>query len=383
MKSFGFRLLIGILVLASRPTLSRAPVGIVAVDCGGNHSVALRADGTVLTWGSSEYSQLARSQEQLKSFSFQAEATRVPLPVRDLRDIKAVAAGLNHTLVLKADGTVWGWGANYWGQVGDGTKENPRELPAQVAGLHDVTALAAGFNHSLALKRNGTVAVWGFVGNSLDGEGLPHPSLVPGLADIKAISGKGGHAVALKSNGTVWVWGDNLHGQLGNGTTGGNSLSPIQVPGLIGVVAISAGSFHTLALKADGTVWGWGDNGVGQLGDGTFGQHPSPVQVSGLSGITAIFTGHAHSFAIARDGTVYGWGYNTYGELGDGAFVNRSSPVLLRGFAGAAFIAGGADHTIAIKKDGSVWVAGYNYAGQLGMDGPTRPSPTRLSSKEF
>jgi hypothetical protein len=169
----------------------------------------------------------------------------------------------------------------------------------------------------------------------------------------------------LKNDGTVWAWGYNNYGQLGNGTYS-NSNVPVQVSGLTGVTAIAWGWWHSLALKNDGTVWAWGYNKQGQLGDGTKTDSNVPVQVSGLTGVTAIAGSWKHSLALKNDGTVWAWGYNGDGQLGNGTNTNSNVPVQVSGLAGITAIAGGYQHSLALKNDGTVWAWGYNGDGQLG-----------------
>ena len=140
----------------------------------------------------------------------------------------------------------------------------------------------------------------------------------------------GQHSLALKSDGTVWAWGLNDYNQLGNGTAT-NSSKPVQVPGLNNASAIAAGYFHSLALKSDGTVWAWGLNGHGRLGNGTTVDSGTPVQVLGLSNVSAIVAGHDHSLALKSDGTVWAWGANHIGQLGNGTTANSSTSVQVTG----------------------------------------------------
>ena len=155
------------------------------------------------------------------------------------------------------------------------------------------------------------------------------------------------------------------HGQLGDGTSV-NKAAPAQVAGLSGIVAIAAGGYHSLALKADGTAWAWGQNSFGQLGDGTLTKKESPVQVSGLSGAEKIAAGENHSLAIKPDGTAWVWGYNAYGQLGNGAFETSRVPVQC-GMGQATAIAAGYEHNLALKEDGTAWAWGYSTYGQLGL----------------
>jgi len=150
-----------------------------------------------------------------------------------------------------------------------------------------------------------------------------------GLTDgITAIAGGGTHSLALKNDGTVWAWGYNGYGQLGNGGTYTTSNVPVQASGLTGgITAIMGGHHHSLALKNDGTVWAWGYNYYGQLGNGTNTNSNVPVRVSGLAGITKIAGGGLHSLALKNDGTVWAWGYNYYGQLGNGIYSASNVPV--------------------------------------------------------
>ena len=192
-----------------------------------------------------------------------------------------MSAGYVHGLALKSDGTAWSWGFNGYGELGIGVVGGDSILPTQV--LSGVTAVAAGSHF----------------------------------------------AAALKSDGTVWAWGDNTNGQLALGTMGGQYPTPMQVSGLSGVTALAVGSrgHHVLALKSDGTVWAWGTNGNGELGDGTTTSRDVPVQVSGLSGVVAVAAGQNHSLAQTADGTVWGFGANGSGQLGDGTTTQRRTPV--------------------------------------------------------
>ncbi len=149
------------------------------------------------------------------------------------------------------------------------------------------------------------------------------PVQVSGLTDVISVSGGGGHSIVLKSDGTVWGWGNNTNGQLGNGDSGTFVRSPVQTTGLADVVSVSAGKYHTIALKLDGTVWAWGYNFNGQLGDGTQYNRCTPVQVSVLTDVISVSSRYDHSIALKSDGTVWAWGSNTSGQLGDGTTTTR------------------------------------------------------------
>lgn len=181
------------------------------------------------------------------------------------------------------------------------------------------------------------------------------------------------HTLALKSDGTVWAWGRNNNGQLGNGTTTG-SAAPIQVTDLSEITAVAAGDYYSVALKNNGTVWAWGYNINGQLGDGTTTQKTTPVQVSGLSGITAIAAGYRHTVALKNDGTVWTWGLNSYGQLGDGTTTQSTTPVQVPNLSEITATAAGNLHTIARKSDSTVYCWGFNDNGQLGDGSSTNKS---------
>jgi alpha-tubulin suppressor-like RCC1 family protein len=314
--------------------------GVAAMSGGEEHSLALLSDGTVRAWGSNEYGQLGDGS----SGDVQPEST-VPVGVYGLCCATSVAAGARHSLALENDATVRAWGENELGQLGNGSAglNHGSDVPVVVtewggAALTGVSAIAAGEEHSLALKE-GKVMAWG---SNLSGQlgigtsysNRVHPSVVMRdrthgveLSGVAAIAAGAEHSLALLSNHAVVAWGANNVGQLGNITAaaqqqcafGACSTKPVPVEGLGGeVVAIAAGGNHSLALLANGTVMAWGENTLGQLGNGTTSNSAVPVAVSGLSGVAAVAAGEEHSLALLSDGTVRAWGANGEGELGDG-----------------------------------------------------------------
>ena len=206
--------------------------------------------------------------------------------------------------------------------------------------------------------------------------GMPSASATPELPVAKFpeanVASGDSFTVQLKPDGTVWTWGCNKYGQLGDGTIQDRTYTAM-VNGLKDVVSVAAGMSHTVALKSDGTVWTWGYNKNGQLGDGSVNDKYVPVQVSGLTGVVSVAAGHNHTLAVKSDGTVWAWGYNKYGQLGDGTTKDRSTPAQVKNLSGVVSIAA-YDDTLALISDGTVWAWGYNRFGQLG-DGTTKDKP--------
>ncbi|WP_162243142.1 hypothetical protein [Deinococcus sp. Leaf326] len=360
---------------SGRPVLSQTVTGVgnseTSISTSWRHSLALRADGTVIAWGDNTYKQLGVVTPASKL---------PPVQVENLSGITSVSAGTAHNLALRADGTVQSWGDNSSGELGDGTTTQ-RPLPVPVQGLSDIVSVATGSSHSLALRADGTVFSWGAGGYGALGDGTTTqrllPATIPGLSGVMSISASFARGMALKGDGTVWGWGYNRNGELGDGTLT-DRTAPVAMSGLSGVMSISAGGNYTLALKADGTVWGSGSNGFGELGDGTGINRSTPVMVSGLSGVTSIAAGDAHSLALKADGTGWSWGRNDYGQLGDGTTINRKTPVAVSGLSGMTRLAGGQRHSVALTADGMIWTWGDNFYVQLGDYKAQRNTPASI-----
>ncbi|NOK22277.1 Ig-like domain-containing protein [Corallococcus carmarthensis] len=338
------------------------------VSVGGAHSLALKSDGTVWAWGANHSYQLGFETYETTGHLYMAVPTMVP----SLSGVTSLSAGGEYSVVLKQDGTVWAWGSNSTGQSGNGVGGGGTWIsaPTLVPGITNVASIAAGWNHALALKQDGTVWAWGY---NVEGEvgdgtssGVSPPVRVLDLTSVRAVEAGNYHSVALKQDGTVWTWGFNDRGQLGDGTTT-TRLRPVQVRSLTDVVAVSAGSNVTLALKQDGTVWAWGYNGTGELGDGTNTNRLLPVQVLGLTGVTAISDKQQTAIALKQDGTLWVWGWTYQGQHGNGTDIPRSVtvPVQVPGLSGViAFSVSG--HVLALKQDGTLWAFGANYWGGIG-----------------
>ena len=340
-----------------------------AISAGNSHTTSVRNDGTVWTWGVGSQGQLGDGT------SFSGTRALTPLQVPGIDGVDSVDDSHNFVLALKSDGTVWGWGNNFNGQLGDGSGVSPRTRPVQTVGLTNVKGIAAGDTFGAAVMTDGTVRVWGASVLTGGFDQIATPIQLSGVANVTAIAGGSRHLLMLKTDKTIWAIGFNTMGQLGNGNTT-RSTTPVQVAGLSNVSRIAAGEEFSLALKEDGTIWAWGNNSNGQLGPNggsmDFSPHPNPVQVTGLpGGMTNISAGQAFCLALASDATIWSWGNNSSRQLGHGAgSFQTPTPGQIPNFGNVVSIAGGLHHSVALKSDGSIWGWGLNSEGELG-DGTT------------
>jgi len=323
------------------------------VSGGPNHTAAIKTDGTLWLWGYNTYGALGDNTTVSKSSPVQTVAGGT--------NWKLVASGYYHTAAIKTDGTLWLWGRNTYGQLGDNTITH-RSSPVQtVAGGTNWKSVASGGYHTAAIKTDGTLWLWGrnTYGQLGDGSSVVHRSspiqTVAGGTNWKSVAGGGYHTAAIKTDGTLWLWGRNNYGQLGNNTSGNSKSSPVQtISGGTNWKLVSCGYYHTAAIKTDGTLWLWGWNAVfGNLGDNTVAAKSSPVQtIAAGTNWKSVACGRFHTVAIKTDGTLWTWGRNTYGGLGDNTITHRSSPVQTIS-AGTNWkqVACGGYHTAAIRED--------------------------------
>jgi alpha-tubulin suppressor-like RCC1 family protein len=342
------------------------------------HSLAIKADGTLLSWGSDTNGQLGND--------LALEQKPTPVTVNGASSIVAVSAGIRHSLALKSDGTLLSWGDDSDGQLGDDLNKANKALPVAVSGATGIVAISAGGFHSLALKSNGTLLSWGNDSNGQlgDDDSLTSksiPVIVSGATGIVAIAAGGNFSLALKSDGTLLSWGDDFKGQLGDAEGAIDRPTPVAVSGVTNVIAITAGYEHALALKSDGTLLSWGFDGAGQLGDDVIKATKfTPVVVSGATGIVAISAGQDHSLALKSDSTMLSWGADSQGQLGDNAtFEQKPTPVAVSGVTGIVTIAAGTRHSLALKSDGTLLTWGGDNEGQLGDDVTLADKPIPIS----
>ncbi len=356
------------------------------------HSLAIKRDGTLWAWGYNTQGQLGQGNVTHRSS---------PAQVGTLTTWATIAKGPrgNHSVVVKTDGTLWVWGIGTSGQLGIDSATS-RSSPVQVGTLADWAAAGVGNAHTLAVKTDGTLWAWG--GNTSGQLGqenttnISSPVQIGTLTDWTKVAGGNIRSFAIKTDGTLWAWGDNGNDRalgLDLTSTTADRSSPVQIGTLTNWAEVSAASEHALARKTDGTGWGWGEGGDGQLGRGHTTSFSSPVQIGGGIGWSKLVAGNYHSLGLqdvsrfANSGySVWGWGEGSSGQLGPDN-LDRSSPVQLGTLAMWAGITGGTQHTLALGTDDTPWGLGEGGSGQLGLgtssdtDALTRPPSLLYATK--
>ena len=338
------------------------------VESGYNHTVALKGDGTVWTWGYNGYGQLGLGDTTLRT-----EPTKV-----DIEGVVDIVCEGNHTLLLKQDGTVWAMGLNNYGQLGNNTTRNST-IPVQVQGLTNAIRIATGSNHSLALKSDGTVWSWGYNGYGVLGDGTTYSRAIPvQVKDIKGIReiAAGGHtSLALDNDGNVYSWGQGNYGQLGIGTTGYSRIP--QKVGVENIAQIAEVMCTSYFVTEEGEVYSCGYNANGQLGISNTSNQTLPKKViledgTPLKDIEYVAGKAQTVLAKTKDGELYAWGHNGYAQIPNAETSRVLNPVKLKYSKEADEItevldmSAGGEFDIFVKEDGTVWTNGRNHYGQLG-----------------
>jgi alpha-tubulin suppressor-like RCC1 family protein len=340
----------------------------IAQGCNAAHTLFLKSDGSLWGMGQNTSGQLGDGTS-----NWYYNQTNQPDEIV-ASNVVAVAAGADHSLFLKSDGSLWAMGYNIAGQLGDGTN-NGTNRPEEIV-ASGVTAIAAGYQYSLFLKSDGSLWAVGFnadgeLGDGTSDNNINTPEKIV-AGGVTAIAAGCQHSLFLKSDGSLWAMGCNLCGQLGDGTSNVGTNQPEEIVSG-GVTAIAAGGTfgglgYSLFIKSDGSLWGMGFNQYGQLGDGTTdsGNYMTnqPEQIV-ASGVTAVAAGGSHSLFIKSDGSLWAMGYNYPGQLGNGTLLGTNQPVEIVA-SNVIAIAAGAIHSLFLKSDGSLWGMGRNLEGELG-----------------
>jgi alpha-tubulin suppressor-like RCC1 family protein len=309
-----------------------------------------------------------------------------PKQVGALTNWLKIAAGDYLIAALKSDGTIWAWGQNTAGGLGLNNTTN-YSSPKQIGLLNTWSDIRGANNFCHAIKTNGTLWAWGLNNSGQLGTNdltyRSSPTQVGALTNWSKLSTHFSASThAIKTDGSLWAWGDNFYGQAGQGDNSNAYSSPVQIGALLNWLSVSSSARSVLAVKTDGTLWGWGGNNLGQLGLGNRTDYSSPKQVGSLTNWSTVTTSNQYgSMAIKTDGTLWTWGSSGNGQLGLGNTTNYSSPKQVGALTNWLYVAGGYSAVLAIKTDGTVWSWGNNNKGALGLGNTTNySSPKQIGS---
>ena len=335
------------------------PTGeITQIAAGHDHSAAVTKDGDLYMWGANGSGQLGIQSNVDSNIPVKVNNSSSTLPEKS---VKYVALGTYRSAAITKDGDLYMWGANGSGQLGNGSTTDSY-TPVKI--MENVTAVSLGSYHSAAITKDGSLYMWGYNEYGQLGNGSTTNSYTPVkiMENVATVSLGAWHSAAITKDGSLYMWGYNNYGQLGNGISGNyeKSVSPIKI--MENVAAVSLGCWHSAAITKDGSLYMWGDNNYGQLGNGTTNNLTRPQRIA--VNVQSVELGNYHTTAVSKDGGLYTWGYNKYGELGNGTTNNSYTPVKI--MSDVVSSAGGSHHTIALKKNGTVYTWGDNEYGQLG-----------------
>ena len=366
---------------ANAPVPVSSAMPWIGISCGqsgasGNvqHSIGLKADGSVWTWGDNTLGALGNTQNS-------TQTTLVPTPIFPIvNNIVAVETGNGVSYIRDAAGQVYAAGTDITGAIGNTAPQSGSEsfIPISVVPV-SWSSISAGQNLTLALKSDGTIWLWGSNSSGQLGNGTLSPTIVTTATQIgtannwKMITAGADHVMAINALGELYAWGGNGSGQLGNGATSASVLSPILIPSTVPWISVSGGDSFSLGVKANGTLWSWGSNSTAQLGKGNISNvvaNLSPSQIGTETNWVFANAGKVSGAAVKADGTLWMWGDNSFGQLGKGNNNSGSqnyTPAMVSGGDWTCIGHGsGSVHVVALKSNGTLWSWGRNNEGQLG-----------------
>jgi alpha-tubulin suppressor-like RCC1 family protein len=337
-------------------TTSTIPVNVsgiskaTSVSAGYVHSCAVLSSGAVQCWGNNDSGQLGNGTT--------ANST-IPVTVAGISNATTITVGHAHTCALLGSGATQCWGNNAAGQLGNGTTTTSNS-PVAVTGISDATSISAGYAHTCALLSSGTVQCWGANNVGQLGNGTTTNSNIPvsvsGISNAISISAGGGHTCAVLSSRAVKCWGNNGDGQLGNDKFGQSTSSPVVVSGISNASSVSTGQYHSCAVLSSGAVQCWGDNSYGRLGINSSTSFSGiPVTVNGIANATSVSAGYSHSCAVLSSGAVQCWGDNFIGQLGNGT-TDSAFPGQVLGTNGQGFLNLGTTSNTSVAWLNGTWL---------------------------
>ena len=319
------------------------------VAIGRTHGAAIKTNGTLWAWGYNSSGPVGDNTQ----FTRNSPVTTAGGGT----NWKQVACGYRHTAAVKTDGTLWLCGYNNSGQLGINVV-NARSSPVTtITGGTNWKQVACGSLLTAAVKTDGTLWTWGYnaygqLGDNTTGNKSSPVTTITGGTNWKQVACGSDHAAAIKTDGTLWSWGSNLYGAIGDNTTVDKSSPVTTIAGGTNWKQVACGERYTAAIKTDGTLWSWGAGSSGKLGDNTAGNKSSPVTtIAGGTNWKQVACGTKHTAAVKTDGTLWAWGNDSYGELGDNTAVNKASPVTtIAGGTNWKQVACGYNFTAAISE---------------------------------